>query len=453
MYINKHICRLLAVLAFATLCGCKKWLDAKPDQALVTPSNIPDARALLDAYDGNQNRYPTLAHASNDDYYVADDFLAGASETDRGIYLFTIRQESLVQSIWRNSYAAINQANLVIDFLADYQPRANEAEGKNDCLGHAYFLRAWRHFNLAQYFAEPYVKETAAQIPGLPIRRTPDVNEPTIRGTLKDTYNFILEDLERAIALLPERPSAYYRPGKAAAKGLLACILLHMQRFDDALQAAEASLALNNSLVDFNIINPNAGISFSRYNAEVLFHAQISGSALLLFNSWKADTLLYRSYGANDLRKALYFAANGAGFKGDYTGTLTVDQFAGITTGETYMIAAEAAARLGQAPKAMEWLNSLLVKRFKTGTYVPYNAANGNEAFRIIREERRKEFAGRGLRWFDLRRWNYEGVTSIEIKRSYKGSQYLLSARSRNYVFEIPARVVEMAGITQNERE
>jgi tetratricopeptide (TPR) repeat protein len=447
---------LLAAISLTQFCSCKKYLDAKPDQALVTPSNLADARALLDTYDGNQSRYATLSHASNDDFYVLNDVLQGLNETDRGLYLYTIRQESLLRGIWLGSYSAINRANLVIDFLNDFQPAETEISTRNDCMGHAYFLRGLRHFNLALYYAEPYLEQLAQQTPGLPIRRTPDINEPTVRGTLEETYVFILQDLENAIQLLPERPSAYYRPGKAAAFTLKAWVLLHMQQFDEALQAAESALAFSKDLMDYNTINPNATISFARHNAEVLFQAQISGSSLLTLNNWKADSLLYSSYGNNDLRRVLFFNVNGAGthgFKGDYGGTLNVDQFAGITTGETYMMAAEAAARLGQTQKALQWLNALLVKRFKTGTYIPYDVNNANEAFSIIREERRKEFAGRGLRWFDLRRWNYEGVTSVEIVRKHNGTTYVLSPKSKNYVFEIPADVINMSGILQNERE
>jgi tetratricopeptide (TPR) repeat protein len=449
-----NIIAIIYLMVFSM--GCKKFLDAKPNQAQVTPTNIADARALLDAYSDNQDRFANLSHASNDDYYVDQAGLQSVNETTLGIYLFTIKQESVLQSIWSGAFSSILRTNLVLDFLKDYQPKAEEIEVKNDCLGHAHFLRAFRHFNLSLYFAKPYLAVSARQTAGLPIRRTPNINEPTVRGTLEETYSFILENLEMAISLLPQQPTAFNRPGKAAAYTLKAWVLLHMQRFEEALQAAEASLAINNSLMDFNTINPNASFSFTRNNAEVLFQAQISGNALLNFNLWKADSLLYASYGPNDLRKVLYFASNGVnsyGFKGDYTGALTLDQFAGISTSETYMIAAEAAARAGRIEKAMQWLNSLLVKRYKSGTYNPYTAATSDEAFEIIREERRKEFAGRGLRWFDLRRWNYEDITNISISRIYNGTTYSLTPKSKNFVFEIPDRVVTMSGIEQNVRE
>ncbi len=452
----KNICFLIISISLFATTGCKKYLDAKPDQALVTPTNIADARALLDSYNENQSRYSALAHSSNDDYYVTEDVLSGTNESDRGIYLFTIKQENPLNSIWTGGYGAINRANLVIDFLGKYQPRENESAAKNDCLGHAHFMRALRHFNLVLYFAEPYIMETANNTPGLPIRQTPDITELTVRGTLEETYTFIEQDLVKAIELLPELPSAYYRPGKAAAYTLLAWVMLHMQRFEEALKYAESALAIKKDLVDFNSINPNANISFTRHNAEVLFQAQISGTTMLIFNNWNVDSNLYRSYSGNDLRQAVYFRSNGTntyGFKGDYTGAITIDQFAGITTGEAFLIAAEAAARSGQAQKAIDWLNDLLIKRYKTGTYIPYMTTSGNEAFRIVREERKKEFAGRGLRWMDLRRWNYEGVTSVEIKRNYNGAAYILSPKSKNYVFEIPSRVIEMTGIVQNERE
>jgi hypothetical protein len=232
--------------------------------------------------------------------------------------------------------------------------------------------------------------------------------------------------------------------------------MLHKQQFDLALDYARQSLALQHSLIDFNTMNPGLNISFTRYNPEVLFHAQITGLSLLAFNNWRVDSLLYNQYHANDLRKVLFFRTNGSGtygFKGDMGGLSSSDQFTGITIGETYLIAAEAAARTGNVPLALDFLNTLLVKRYRTGTYMPATANTPDEAFELIRMERRKELVGRGLRWLDLRRWNFEGVTAISIERRGNGETYSLSPTSKNYVFEIPSRVIDLSGIEQNQRE
>lgn len=453
---NKIPFALIAILFVLPEYGCKKFLDAKPNQSLVTPTTLSDARALMDSYLINQSGYPNLAHGSNDDYYVTDDYLAGTTQVNRGIYMFTIKQETALNTAWESNYAAINRANLVIHLLTGLKPDVNNEKDISDCLGHAYFLRAYRHLNLATFFAMPYVPQTAAQTPGIPVRVTPDITEPTIRGTIEDTYRQIESDLQKAIDLLPALPSAAYRPGRAAAFSAMAHVMLHKRHFGPALDYARQSLALQNTLIDFNTINPNANISFTIYNPEVLFQAQVTGPTFLSFNNWRVDSLLYREYAADDLRKLVFFRSNGTGtygFKGDMGGISSGDHFAGITIGETWLIAAEAAARLGNTQLAMEYLNGLLEKRFRTGRYIKIIANSPAEAFEMIRKERRKELVGRGLRWLDLRRWNFEGVTTVRIERLVNGTYYRLDPTSKNFVFEIPSRVIDISGIAQNERE
>lgn len=452
----KNICFLIVGFSLFATAGCKKYLDAKPNQALVVPATLADARALMDAYPANQVFLPGMAHSSNDDFYVTDDFLAGTSQQDRNIYLFTVTQEPVLSSAWLNNYAVINRSNLVIDLLKKLQVDQFNEKDLKDCLGHAYFLRACRLHSVAGLFALPYKLETAKETPGVPIRVTPDINEPTIRGTLEDTYKQIEHDLLLAIELLPAQPSAHYRPGRAAAFSLLAYVMLQKLEFGRALEYAQQSLALQNSLIDFNTINLNASNSFALYNPEVLYQAQVSGQGQLGFNNWRVDTLLYRSYLPDDLRKAVFFrpnSSNSFGFKGDMGGMNDYDVFTGITIGETYLMAAEAAARAGNAALAMNYLNTLLIKRFRTGQYKPYVETDAAKAFEIVRQERRKELVGRGLRWHDLRRWNFEGVTQVTIERYVNGSYYRLLPTSKNYVFEIPSRVIDLSGIAQNERE
>jgi hypothetical protein len=58
---------------------------------------------------------------------------------------------------------------------------------------------------------------------------------------------------------------------------------------------------------------------------------------------------------------------------------------------ELYLIAAESYARTNDIAHAMDMLNSLLITRWKTGTFVPFSASTKEEALQIIKEERRKE--------------------------------------------------------------
>lgn len=90
-------------------------------------------------------------------------------------------------------------------------------EKKTELLGEAYAIRAWYYFGMAKRFG------------GVPIIKVPqqyDPSDPSVllvnRSTEEDTYNFILEDLDNAIEMLPAvRTSAEkYRINKYAAAAL-----------------------------------------------------------------------------------------------------------------------------------------------------------------------------------------------------------------------------------------
>lgn len=90
-------------------------------------------------------------------------------------------------------------------------------EKKTELLGEAYTIRAWYYFGMAKRYG------------GVPIIKVPqqyDPSDPSVllvnRSTEEDTYNFILEDLDNAIEMLPAvRTSAEkYRINKYAAAAL-----------------------------------------------------------------------------------------------------------------------------------------------------------------------------------------------------------------------------------------
>mgnify|MGYP000777665161 CR=1 FL=1 len=90
-------------------------------------------------------------------------------------------------------------------------------EKKTELLGEAYAIRAWYYFGMAKRYG------------GVPIIKVPqqyDPSDPSVllvnRSTEENTYNFILEDLDNAIEMLPAvRTSAEkYRINKYAAAAL-----------------------------------------------------------------------------------------------------------------------------------------------------------------------------------------------------------------------------------------
>jgi len=154
----------------------------------------------------------------------------------------------------------------------------------------------------------------------------------------------------------------------------------------------------------------------------------------------------------NDLRKTVLFnvASNGdKKFKGNYGNSL--GGLMGPATDELYLIAAESYARLDQINSAMNYLNTLLVTRWKAGMYVPKVASNKQNALEIILLERRKELIGRGLRWSDLKRFNRDGA-EITLTRTVNDENFTLPPNDLRYAIEIPEEVIKLSGMQQNPK-
>ena len=195
----------------------------------------------------------------------------------------------------------------------------------------------------------------------------------------------------------------------------------------------------------------NSTVPFMKFNSEVIFHAE--GILNPLYNSWaNIDSLLYASYDSNDLRKTLFFNdhLNGTfGFKGNYTADVTI--FDGIATDEVYLTRAECYARTGNKDAALEYLNSLLIKRWKAGTFIPVIASDAVDALDKILIERRKQLLMRDLRWMDIKRLNKEGA-NISLRRTVNVITYSLQPNDNKFALPLPETIIRISGMTQNPR-
>lgn len=446
---------VISAILLASLNGCTKYLDAKPNQALAVPASLQDAFALLNDYDYLHAYQPVLPFISSDDFYVTDSYLSTVSAEDKDPYLWETDAANTSVTIWRNPYSAIQKVNTAIQVMEKIEPGPAEENAYKAYLGKAYFIRAWQHYTIARLFAQPYSSGTAATTPGIPIKLLPDIDEPVVRGTLAGTYTQIMRDVNYAISLLPATIQQNYLLDRPAALLLKADIALQMHAYDSALAASSAALQLRPGLIDFNTLDSNAALPFKRFNAEVLYHATILGSGMLGSNNWRCDSLLIKEYKANDLRMTMFFKSNGPGsfgFRGNYGGAGELNIFCGLSNNETYLVKAECEARMGLVQASMNTLNELLVTRWRKGTFIPYTASNQAEALQVLLKERRKELIGRHNRWFDLRRLNAGDNANITLRRKYMGKEYSLVPGDVHYTFLIPQSVINLSGIEQNER-
>jgi tetratricopeptide (TPR) repeat protein len=457
---KKSISIIGAFIAGTTIflsCSKTAFLNTKPNASLVVPSSISDYQALLDDDvtmngAGNNGVSPALGEAGSTDYYFPVRFfhILTAQQVNEYTWSNDPYPGSYLND-WDYPYRAIFTANSALDGLASINPDNEYLAAYNNVKGSAYFFRAFNFYTLAQVFALPYDSSTASTNLGIPLRLSSDINEKIFRATISQTYSQIISDLKASIPLLPVTPLYGTRPCLGAAYALLARTYQTMGNYTNALLYADSCLQIDNTLIDYNTLNMNALYPIPRFNVENLFDCTMVHNTLLTLSV--IDSGLLSSYNANDLRPdAFFYSFLGATYYGQsYDGSY--NPYSGIATDEVYLIRAESYARLGQVQNAMNDLNTLLVKRYTTNTYTPYNIATADSALKVILLERRKELIFRGLRWTDLRRLNTYPEFAVVLTRLSEGNTYTLSPGDPRYTWLIPDPVINAnPGMEQNSR-
>lgn len=459
---NHYQILLYLLLSSIIITGCDKqneWLDVKNNKSSVVPQTIKDFQAILDNTNSFNNAYSTAGLVGADNYYLTDVRFNASDEEARNLYSWNKkiwRTES--SGHWSVYFRIIEYANVVLEGLE----KINKSEyNYNNVKGQALFHRAMAYYNLCQLFCKAYSTSSDSEL-GLPIRLNADVNNIVQRANLTETYHQILNDASEASSLLPDVQPYVQRPINAAAMALLAKTYLNMDDYKNAEIYSGKCIAIRPQLLDFNnstVANINTTYRFPAYAKnipEVLFYAessQYSQISAITSNTGIVTAELYTAYAENDLRKTLFYAISSGDikFRGTYTGR--IGNFCGIATNEVYLIQAECNARLSQTDAAMRTLNSLLINRYKTGTFMPLTALNPEEALSIILQERRKELPFvANIRWEDLKRLNKESQFQKTLTRVINGVTYTLTPGNIRYVFPIPQDEIRLSGIQQNDR-
>lgn len=435
------------------LSSCERYLDLKPDKSQVIPASLQDCQALLNS-SLNEAFFPQAIEISSDDYVLNTDGFQEMILEDRQTAVWQVNAQVQFGN-WSGPYNRIQVANQILSTLSKIEPAPSQQAEWNQIKGATLLLRSMCFFSLAQTFTLPYDPATAGQDLGIPLKVTPSLSEPIDRGTVQQTHDRIITDLNEAIGLLPDRaPSAIATrtiptPVRAAAQAALARVYLSMGDYANALILADASLNRYNTLIDYKDLDNDSYVPLEAYNAEVLYSYHSGGN--VPFGNGRILPAIYQMYVTDDLRKDIFFGPDITepfAFTGSYQ---PYSIFAGLATDEVYLIRAECRARAGNTTLAMADLNLLRSKRWDNN-YTPLVAATAQEALDLIIAERRKELVYRGLRWFDLRRLNKDPRYAVTLTRTIDGQMYTLPPNDLRYALPIPREVLEREDLPQNRR-
>lgn len=161
------------LITCAVLNSCSKYLDAKSDQSIATPSSITDLEGILNNYAFINTRYPSASEVSSDNFFLVDADLAGLTDRQRNFYL---RQKFAdIGADYTSPYQSIAYVNIVLESL----PKVSSPDlNRNQVVkGSALFVRASYHFALSQLFAHAFDNNTADADPGIALS-LPQIRKP-----------------------------------------------------------------------------------------------------------------------------------------------------------------------------------------------------------------------------------------------------------------------------------
>ncbi len=434
-----QLCGLvLATLLFAS---CNDFLDITPTGRIIAKTGEEYRELLTYEY----KYFPSdraLTTVRSDEMTMMPGF---TSDLDYSTYFDLWRWNDDAPSTtttyfgWRRYYHAIYIANYIIEHKNDIT-NASSADIEQ-LVGESYMMRAYCHFLLANLYAEPYTHCNPDTTRGVPLMLKADVNAIPRSSSLKDVYAQVLADIteaEQHLNVQSWETGLNYRFNTVSAKCLRARVCLYMGNWQGALDASKAVIQAHPDLED---MTSSSSVLPDRYDSKESIQAletMMDGKYILIGRPAQSLISLYPS---GDQRRTKFYRRITSS-----TSTLLKggsEQFnCTFRSAEFYLTAAEAAARLGQRSVAEDYLKQLAIKRYNATAYATFVAnmatLTDNQLTDEIVNERTRELAFEGHRWYDLRR-----TTMPALTKSYQSNTFQLNTADRRYTMRFPTEAVE----------
>lgn len=420
--------KYISMAAFLlSLSSCSHdWLDIEPSTSIETSQSIKVLKDVEFTLNGTYSlMQSSTAYSGKLMYYgdVTGDDMQAVSSTKRtgNYYRFNWTKDYTSTAEWSALYSIITNCNLVLNGLDAVTISGSKEEAiRDDLKGQALAIRGLALFDLTKIFGYPYKKDNGASL-GVPIvLEHLSYEAKPARATVAECYKQFISDLEQARQLIdPE-----FKRGKMtkwAAMTILARAYLYKGDDVKALEIAKAAIEGAKgekyelwSTDDY----PTAWASEAsdRAPGEVLFEiinettdSPGKESMGFLNSSSGYDDMCVTSSFYNLIRedpddvriKLMKSDRKRYEYVFKYQPNNEDENIRDanipvVRLAETYLIAAEAAAKLGNNEEAINYLNPI-VQRAN-----PDNTVEGETiTVERVKKERRKELVAEGHRMFD----------------------------------------------------
>ena len=429
------ICLTLTILA-----GCDDFLDIQPTGKVI-PKTGREYRALL------TEAYSAIPSDRGKTVFRTDELiLDNQNTTTEGLNSFLniwlwLDDESADGTSsfgWRSFYYVSYIANTIIE-NGETMTEATSTE-RSQLIGEAYMLRAYMHFVLANLYGEPYTHCDPVTSKAIPLKLNSDVNATLKRNTVEEIYTSILSDINKAKELLNVDTwdeGFTYRFNRLSIDAFLAKVYLYMGDWDNAYQYASNVITQHGDLEDLT----TSSVLPSHYKSVEAILSMENIMPAIYQTEGRINTELLNLYRSGDMRKSKYYRQVTAsistlqkGGNNEYRCTFRSSEF--------YLIAAEAALELEDLDNARLHLTTLMKARYHKNIFpkeeTKVNNMNQDELRQEIQDERFRELAFEGHRWFDLRR-----TTQPVLTKKYQNSTYTLEQNDSRYTLRIPSEAIE----------
>lgn len=463
---------LLFIASFSVL-SCDK-LDMAPSDA-IDPSKA--FRNLNDVNMGVLGAYAPLTYTLIEAGAIVSDEVMlptenTVSNTSAHRWLYNSSSGS-VTSAWNEYYQIIDRVNHVLEGISNMDVTNSSQNQLNQYHGELLALRAYSHFELLRAYASSYDPDGM----GVPYMKARALGYPA-RPTVKSNFDDIRADLQAAKELIPVGFNNHTRITRTAVSAIQARVALYAKDWQAAINYAtevinSKPLASKN---DFEQIwtddsqaevvwqlarvvgDSRIGAAFFREAGEIVLYAP----SFKLIEQFGSDTQR-----ENDVRFSRYIrydqarqdASNGVksaylvnkyvGGNPSYPGLTSIKLF---RTGEMYLIRAEAALEIDEGAAGLTAanadLNELRSARITNYSGSPYS--DKSSLLDAIYNERFKELAFEGHRFFDLKRRNLPVERTSRDAINTSGA-IKLEPSAAQYCFPLPADEVAVnKNIQQN---
>lgn len=458
--------------------SCKNFLDREPVEQISIKTELSSKQGILAALNGAYYQLRSVAFEMAP--FTYGDLLSGNlnfspnSGANAGIVQAPLNVDliydfaddkfnSELESFYQNSYAAINNLNLILENL-DAVPDATTEE-KNEIKAECLSLRAYFHFNLYKIYSQNYTYTADASHLGIAyVNKTLKVGiDYPARNTAKETFNFLETDINEALPLFqnsPAIPAGEVKNfmSKNAAKVLAAQIALWKNDWqtafnfsDDIIKNSGISLAPSaDYLSTFAVKESIFELATTAENASYL-DALYNYTTSSNYSEFTLSPDVYNLFETSDARKNLYQKQSLNTKVG--TSTVKVDylfstKYKTGTKGliyrlsEVYFIRAEAELHLNKIIEATQDINKIRNRAGLTDLAVPLSID-------VLLNEKRKEFPMENKYFFDLMR-NHKnvlrnaGCLSTNCSPTYPNNKFV--APIPQNAIEINSKIVQNPG-------